>query len=93
MRSLLWFLRALLFLVILAFAIKNTDPVGVRLFLDTVWHAPLVIILLAFFAAGAAFAVLSLLGTLFGQRREVARLRRELRLVRTAVAGHHERPM
>jgi hypothetical protein len=47
-------------------------------FLMPLWHAPLVIVVLAFFAGGAGLAVLFLLGTLLGQRRELARLQREL---------------
>ncbi|WP_300340711.1 lipopolysaccharide assembly LapA domain-containing protein [Accumulibacter sp.] len=93
MRSLLWFSRVVLFLVIFAFAIKNTDPVGVRFFLDTVWQAPLVIVLLVSFAGGAVFAVLSLLGTLFSQRREVNRLKRELKVAQDRVMGSQGRPM
>ncbi len=93
MRSLLWFSRVVLFLFIFAFAIKNTDPVGVRFFLDTVWQAPLVIVLLVSFAGGAVFAVLSLLGTLFSQRREVNRLKRELKVAQASVMGGQGRPM
>ena len=80
MRALLWACRICIFLFLLAFALKNTDPVSVRFFLDTDWQAPLVIIVLAFFAGGAALGVLSLLGTIFGLRREVSRLRREAKL-------------
>ena len=76
MRVLLWGCRIFIFLFLLAFALKNSDPVSVRFFFDTAWQAPLVIIVLAFFAFGAALGVLSLLGTVFGLRREVSRLRR-----------------
>lgn len=48
MRALLWASRIVLFLFLFAFAIKNTEPVGVRFLLDTVWQAPLVIVLLVF---------------------------------------------
>ena len=78
MRVLLWASRVVLFLFLLAFAIRNTDPVGVRFFVDIVWYAPLVIVLLAFFAGGAAFAVLSLVGTVVGLRRQVAKLQHAL---------------
>ena len=77
MRILLWGCRFFIFLFLFAFALKNTDPVSVRFFLDTAWQAPLIIIVLAFFAGGAALGVLSLLGTVFGLRREVSRLQRE----------------
>jgi uncharacterized integral membrane protein len=77
MRALLWATRIFIFLFLLAFALKNTEPVNVRFFFDAVWQAPLIIIALAFFAGGAALGVLSLLGTVFGLRREIARLKRE----------------
>jgi putative membrane protein len=80
MRALLWGCRIFIFLFLFAFALKNTDPVSVRFFLDTAWQAPLIIIVLAFFAGGAALGVLSLLGTVFGLRREVSRLQREAKL-------------
>lgn len=84
MRALLWASRIFIFLFMFAFAIKNTDPVSVRFFFDAAWQAPLVIVVLAFFAGGAALGALSLLGTIFGLRREANRLRRELRLAQTA---------
>ena len=74
MRIVLWCLRVAVFILLLAFALKNTEPVSVRFFFESVWQAPLVIIVLVFFAAGAALGVLLLFGTLFGLRREVARL-------------------
>lgn len=78
MRALLWASRILIFLFLFGFAVKNTDPVSVHFFLDAIWQAPLVIVALAFFVGGAALGALSLLGTVFGLRRETARLRREL---------------
>lgn len=76
MRFVLWSLRILVFLLLFLFAIKNTDPVSISFFLDATWHAPLIIVVLAFFAGGALIGVLSLIGTVFTLRREVARLRR-----------------
>ena len=79
MRYLRWILRILLFLVLFGFAIKNTDPVVVRYFLGWEWHAPLTLVLLVFFAAGAALGALAGVGWLYNQRRELLHLRRELR--------------
>lgn len=76
MRVLLWSCRILIFLFLFAFAIKNTESVSVRFIFDSFWQAPLVIVLLAFFAGGALLGVLSLLGTVFGLRRELAKLKR-----------------
>jgi len=78
MRALLWIVRGFIFLFLFAFAVKNTDPVSVRFLLDTAWQAPLVIVVLAFFAGGAFFGAVSLLGTLFGLRRQVSSLKREI---------------
>lgn len=82
MRTLVWLVRGFIFLFLFAFAVKNTDPVSLRFFLDTAWQAPLVIVLLVFFAAGAFLGALSLFGTIFGLRREVTRLKRELTAAR-----------
>jgi uncharacterized integral membrane protein len=76
MRILTWAIRIALFVVLAAFAAKNTDPVALRFYFDLVWQAPLVAVLLAFFAAGVALGLLAMLGTCLAQRREIARLRR-----------------
>ena len=88
MRALLWGCRILIFLFLFAFALKNTDPVSIRFFLDTAWQAPLIIIVLGFFAGGAALGVLSLLGTVFGLRREVSRLQFEARGPKNSDSKH-----
>jgi uncharacterized integral membrane protein len=79
MRVLAWLLRIVLFLALFALALKNTDIVSLHLYFDQAWRAPLVLVLLVFFAAGAAIGVLATLGTVFRQRREIGRLQRELR--------------
>jgi len=76
MRVLTWAIRIALFVVLAAFAAKNTDPVALRFYFDLVWQAPLVTVLLAFFAAGVALGLLAMLGTCLSQRRELSRLRR-----------------
>jgi uncharacterized integral membrane protein len=75
-----WTLRAVLFLALFLFAIKNTEMVTLRLWFEQTWQAPLVLLLLAFMAGGALLGVLACLARMFGQRREIARLKRELRL-------------
>ena len=79
MRALAWTLRIILFLALFLFALKNTDSVSLRLYFDQVWRAPLILVLLVFFAAGAVMGVLATLATVFRQRRDIARLQRELR--------------
>ena len=77
--TLSWLLRALIFLALLVFAIKNMDLVTLHLFLGEAWQMPLILALLAFFALGAALGVLACLSRLLGQRREILSLKRELR--------------
>jgi len=69
----------LVFLLLLAFAAKNVQPVALRFYFDLVWQAPLVLLLFAFFAAGALLGLLAALGSLLRQRREIGRLKREAR--------------
>ena len=78
MRIMLWACRIFIFLFLLVFALKNTDPISVRFLLDMTWQAPLIIVILCFFAGGTLLGVLSLLGTVFRLRRELASLRRQM---------------
>lgn len=80
MRYLVWLLRAVMFLVLLGFAVKNDQPVVLRYFFGYEWQASLVVVLLLFFAVGMGMGVLAVLGNVFRQRREIAALKRELRL-------------
>ena len=74
MRILTWAIRIALFVLLLAFAAKNTDPVTLRFYFGLVWQAPLVALLLAFFAAGVALGLMAMFGSWFAQRRELSRL-------------------
>lgn len=75
MRIIVWFLRVLVFILLVGFAIKNDAPVTLNFFLGTHWQLPLVFVLLVMFAAGAAVGVTAMLSTLISQRREIGRLR------------------
>jgi putative membrane protein len=79
MQILTWAVRLIVFIVLLAFAVKNTDPVTLRFYFDLVWQAPLVVVLFGVLAIGALFGLAATVGPLLRQRREIARLRRELR--------------
>lgn len=76
MTALTWAIRLIIFSFLMVFAVRNTDPVTLHFVLDLAWQAPLVIVLLAFFACGALLGVLSVLGVIYRQRREIARLKR-----------------
>lgn len=88
MRVLAWIFRALLFLAALGFALTNTGITELRFFgVDLVWRAPLVVFLLVFFVAGAALGLLGLVPTLYRQRREIGRLRKEVRATARPAPG------
>ena len=67
------------FLLLLGFALKNADSVAVRYFPGLEWHAPLVFVLLVFFAVGIALGVMASITVIVGQRRQILGLKRELR--------------
>lgn len=80
MRYLVWLLRIILFIALLGFAVKNDQPVVLRYFFGYEWQVSLVLGLLLFFAVGVGIGVLAVLGNIFRQRREIAALKKELRL-------------
>jgi uncharacterized integral membrane protein len=77
-RVVTWAIRLIVFLLLVAFAAKNAEPVTLRFYFDLALQAPLVVALFAFFAAGALFGILALLGALLRQRREIIALRRRV---------------
>ncbi len=78
MRFLTWAVRGAAFILLLAFAVKNTEPITLRFYFDLAWQAPLVVMLLAFFTAGALVGLAAVLTTVLRQRREIQQLRREI---------------
>ncbi|MGB8516517.1 MAG: LapA family protein [Gallionella sp.] len=80
MRYFNWLWRFIMFIVLLGFAVKNNQPVTLRYFFETEWHTSLVIVLLIFFAAGVAIGVLAMMFNLLQQRREIANLKRDIRI-------------
>ncbi|HEX7220194.1 MAG TPA: LapA family protein [Burkholderiales bacterium] len=76
MRLLTWAIRVAVFLLLIAFAAKNVEPVPLRFFFNLEVQSPLVLALLGAFALGALFGVLALVGTVVRLRREISRLKR-----------------
>jgi putative membrane protein len=74
-RAVGWVAKAVLFLLLVGFALKNSEMVTLRYFLGQQWSAPLSLVLLLFFAAGAVLGVLALLSVVNRQRREITALR------------------
>ncbi len=77
MRTLTWAIRVVIFLLLVAFAAKNVEPVTLRFYFDLALQAPLVLVLFGFFAAGVLFGILALLTTVLRQRREISMLRKQ----------------
>ena len=63
MRYINWVFRVVVFIVLLGFALKNDQPVTLRYFFGYEWQSSLIVVLLIFFAAGAAIG-----GQLLGRR-------------------------
>lgn len=76
MRYLRWFLRIALFLLLLGFTVRNVETVTLHYYFGYEWHAPLVLIILLFFALGVAIGIGSCLGKIFSQRREISTYRK-----------------
>jgi putative membrane protein len=78
MRIVTWTIRLLVFLLLIAFAAKNVEPVTLRFYFDLALQAPLVLLLLGFFVLGALFGVAALLTTVLRQKRELSALKKQL---------------
>ena len=66
----------LLFVIFFGFALKNTDEVVLHLFWNAQTKSPLILLLLAFFVAGAVLGVLAMSGTVLRHRRELTRYKK-----------------
>ncbi|MFM9969028.1 MAG: lipopolysaccharide assembly protein LapA domain-containing protein [Burkholderiales bacterium] len=78
LRYLFWSLLALLFVLLLLFAVRNTTPVRLRFFFDQGWDVPLILLLLVFFVIGVCLGLLASLERIFRQRREINSLKKSL---------------
>lgn len=66
-------LKLLVFLLVLGFALKNSQTAVFYSYLGYVWQAPLIVMLGLAFVLGALTGGLALLPTLFRLRREASR--------------------
>ena len=76
MTVLLWLLRGIVFIALFGLAVKNSDPVELRFYLDGVWVAPLSFVILAAFALGTVIGLTATLGAIVRRGRELGRLRK-----------------
>ena len=68
-RLLQWTLKAAIFFILLAFALKNREDATVHFFWGLQWHAPMVLVLLSVFTLGLAVGVLGMVPRWWRQRR------------------------
>jgi putative membrane protein len=69
MKYLTWLLKAAIFFTLFAFALNNQQDATVHFFFGTRWTAPLVLVVLAAFAAGLAIGALGMVPRWLKHRR------------------------
>jgi uncharacterized integral membrane protein len=77
MRIVTWAIRLVVFLLLVALAAKNVEPVALRFYFGLELRLPLVLVLLGAFALGALFGVAALLTSVLRQRREISVLKKQ----------------
>jgi putative membrane protein len=88
MRYLVRALWLIIFLVLFAFAVANTEPSVLHLYGEYNFSQPLVIWLLIFFVSGFVFGVLALIPGMIRMRIELRKLRRLAIETPVVVAGN-----
>lgn len=74
MRILVWLLRGFIFFTLFAFALNNQQITTVHWFFGVQWNAPMVIVVLAAFAAGCAIGVVAMVPGWWRHRRAARRM-------------------
>ena len=87
MQALAWIFRIAIVLVLVWFAVKNSQVVTLNGLPEQSWQAPLVFVVLVAFVAGVVIGLLAWLPTVVRQRREVGRLRKSAGDGRAGRAG------
>ena len=79
MRYLVWVLRLLVFVVVLLFALKNTEPVHVSFFADyALTNVPLIVVMLVAFLLGLVLGLLLMILNIMRKKREITKLKRDV---------------
>ena len=73
MKYLAWLLKAAIFFTLFAFALNNQQDATVHFFFGTRWTAPLVLVVLAAFAAGLVIGALGMVPRWWKHRNAAAR--------------------
>ena len=69
MRILVWLLRAFIFFSLFAFSLNNLHTATLHWYFGQSWSAPMVIVVLVAFGAGAAFGVVAMAPPWWRQRQ------------------------
>ena len=86
MQTVVWIIRLFIVMILVWFAVKNSQDVTIKGLPGQTWDAPLVFILLTVFVAGVVIGLLAWVPTVVRQRREIGRLRKNATIPATAIA-------
>jgi lipopolysaccharide assembly protein A len=78
MRYLALFLKIVLFVLLLGFAVKNSDVVTLRYFFGYEWQSPMALVILLSFAIGLLVGLLACSWRLLRNHRELRQMRRTI---------------
>jgi lipopolysaccharide assembly protein A len=74
----------LLFLAVLGFSLKNSHPVTMYYYLGINWSAPMALVLLLVFCAGALAGIIACMSLLITQRRNLRAMQQELQSLQSS---------
>ena len=80
---------AAIFFVLFAFSLNNQQDTAVHFFFGTVWHAPLVLVVLAAFAAGLVIGALGMVPRWWKHRRAARRAQQTIAAAAEPNTEHH----
>lgn len=78
MKILVWLSRLFILLVLVWFSVKNSEIVTLHAYPYS-WHAPLVLVIFAFFSGGVMLGLLASLGSIYRLKRELGVLKKVTR--------------
>jgi lipopolysaccharide assembly protein A len=89
MKTIRLLIGAAIFFVLFAFSLNNQQDTAVHFFFGAVWHAPLVLVVLASFAAGLVIGALGMVPRWWKHRRAARRAQQQAAPAAGPNTGHH----
>lgn len=89
MKILFRIVAVFVFIVFFGFALKNTQEVALRFFLDYEIRGPLVLLSLGFFVAGAVLGILAMMPTVVRYRREASKRQKVIAAMQKESEAQH----